>query len=437
MGGSAVGTPLRRNDRFLRLAAAKFSQLLAQNALIYGIFILVISEHESALATSAFVLAATVPSIFLSLPGGVASDLLPKKVSLLWTTAARATIAVLFLLYDVDLTYVIILTLATWSVFQFFSPAESATLPAVVSSEHIAGATAALDAVSLVAQLAGAGFVAPLAVKGLGSDGLFAIVLALLLASGWLFASIPNLTARTEGRPARVSWLGSLPRGLRILRGDSVLLRVTAFRVVLDTALVIVIVAAPSFIDDILRTAPENAVYIFAPGAVGLAVGLVSAPVLLKFSPPRPLVMLGYALVVGVILTLPFVREVARELDQRTFVPLQQTEELLRVRREIATTVLLLPFAGLGISLVRVAARTAVYQHAPENTVAQVFATQSGIGSLVSLAPTLAAGLLVDWADAQAVFLTVGIAMAILAAGMAVAPARAFGTRRASAGARA
>lgn len=378
-----------------------------------------------------------MPSIFLSLPGGVASDLLPKKVSLLWTTAARAAIVVLFLVYDLELMHVIVLTLATWSIFQFFSPAESAALPAVVPGEHIAGATAALDAVSLVAQLAGAGFVAPLAVKGLGSDGLFVIVLALLLASGWLFASIPNLTARTESRPARVSWLASLPRGLRILKSDPVLLRVTGFRVVLDTALVIVIVAAPSFIDDILRTAPENAVYIFAPGAVGLAVGLVAAPALLRLSPPRPVVMLGYALVVGVILTLPFVREVARELDQRTFVPLRQTEELLRVRREIATTVLLLPFGGLGISLVRVAARTAVYQHAPQNTVAQVFATQSGIGSLVSLAPTLVAGLLVDWAEAQAVFLTVGIAMAILAAGIAVAPARALGSQRVSAGAHA
>lgn len=430
MGHPGVGASLRRNDRFLRLAAAKCSQLLAQNALIYGIFILVISEHESALATSAFVLAATVPSIFLSLPGGVASDLLPKKVSLLWTTAARAGIVVLFLVYDLDLMYVIVLTIATWSVFQFFSPAESAALPAVVPGEHIAGATAALDAVSLVAQLAGAGFVAPLAVKGLGPDGLFAIVLALLLASGWLFASIPNLTARTESRSTRVSWLASLPRGLRILRSDPILLRVTGFRVVLDTALVIVIVAAPSFIDDILRTAPENAVYIFAPGAVGLAVGLLAAPAFLKFSPPRPVVILGYALVVGVILTLPFVREVARELDERTFVPLRQTEDLLRVRRDIATTVLLLPFAGLGISLVRVAARTAVYRHAPEDTVAQVFATQSGIGSLVSLAPTLAAGLLVDWADAQAVFLTVGIAMAILAFGMTVAPARAFGAQR-------
>jgi hypothetical protein len=434
---SQEGLTLRGNARFLRLAGAKFAQLLAQNALIYGLFILVISEHESALATSAFVLAATAPSILLSLPGGVASDLLPRKVSLLWTTAARAAIVVLFIVYDVDLIYVIALTLATWSVFQFFSPAESAALPAVVPGERIAPATAALDAASLVAQLAGAGFIAPLAVKGLGADGLFAIVLGLLVASGWLFASIPDLTARTDSPPARVSWLRSLPQGLQILRSDPVLLRVTAFRVVLDTALVIVVVAAPSFMNDILRTAPENAVYIFAPGAVGLAVGLVLAPVLLKLSPPRPVVTLGYALVVGVILTLPFVREVARELDQRTFVPLQQTEELLRVRREIAATVLLLPFAGLGISLVRVAARTAVYQHAPANAVAQVFATQSGIGSLVSLAPTLAAGLLVDWADAQAALLTVGIAMAILAAGMVVAPTRVFGSPRSSAGARA
>jgi hypothetical protein len=91
---------------------------------------------------------------------------------------------------------------------------------------------------------------------------------------------------------------------------------------------------------------------------------------------------------------------------------LQRTEDLLNVRREIAATVLLLPFGGLGISLVRVAARTAVYRQAPSHLVAQVFATQSAIGSLISPLPILLSGLLVDWLEIRVFLLLTGSIMA-------------------------
>jgi hypothetical protein len=117
----------------------------------------------------------------------------------------------------------------------------------------------------------------------------------------------------------------------------------------------------------------------------------------------------------GVVLTLPFVAEISRELDQRTFVPLTRMEELLNVRPAIAGTALLVPFGGLGLTLARVASRTAVYQHAPRHVIAQVFATQSAIGSIASLVPTFAAGLLVDLLDVRAVLVLTGSAMSVLA----------------------
>jgi hypothetical protein len=69
---------LLRRPRFRRYALAKFSQLAGQNALIYGLFILVASGQETALATSAVVLAAAIPSILLSVPAGVVADFAPK-----------------------------------------------------------------------------------------------------------------------------------------------------------------------------------------------------------------------------------------------------------------------------------------------------------------------------------------------------------------------
>ena len=406
---------LRGNPRFVRFVGAKLLQLLAQNALIYGLFILVVGENESALATSAFVLTAIIPSILLSVPGGVTADAVPVKLSLLATMAARVVLVWLFVTQDPGIAMIILLTLAWWAVSQFFSPAESAALPSVVSVNRIPSANALLDAVSLGSQLAGAGLIAPFVLKAFDSEGLFIVVLILLLASTVLYALIARLTPVSRTRARRVSWLSAMPRGLRIIRSEAVLLRVTTLRVLLDTGLTVVAVAAPTFINDILSTAPENAIYIFAPGAVGIAAGLVVAPVLLRIAPAGAVATLGFGLLVGVILTLPFIREVSRELDERTFLPLQQTQDILRIRPEIAATVLLLPFGGLGVSLVRVAARTAVYRHAPAEAIAQVFATQSAVGSIVSPLPTVFAGLLVDSLDVRAVLILAGSAMAVLA----------------------
>lgn len=416
MADTPQPTPLLQNERFVRYAIAKLLSLLGQNALMYGLFILIIQERESAFITSAFVLTAVIPSLALSLPGGVVADRLPKKITLLATLAVRIAIVVWFIQFESSITAVIALTLATWSVYQLFSPAESAALPAIVPQPQMGTASSVLNAVSLVAQVAGAGVVAPLAVKAFDADGLFYVVLALLVTSAVFFAVIPHLSSEQGARKAPpANFLRTLTQGFEFIRTHPDVRRVTILVLLLDSAALAAVVLAPTFINEVLRTSASNAIYIFMPGAVGVAVGLIVAPPLAKLMPTRLVVTIGFTLFVGVMLTLPFISEISRELDQRTFIPLQRAEDWLHVRREIAATVLLLPFGGLGISLVRVAARTAIYEHAPGEIIAQVFATVSMLGSVAALVPTLATGVLADLVDVRAAILLTGSIVAIVA----------------------
>jgi hypothetical protein len=414
--------PLLENERFVRFGVAKLLQLLAQNALAYGLFILIVREQETAVLTSLFVLTAIVPSILLSLPGGVVADTLPKKLTILATMLIRIGIAFWFFQFTGGVVAILGLALFTWTAYQFFSPAESAAIPAIVPAEKLGAATAYLHAISLAAQIGGAGVVAPLALKVYDQDGLFIVVLFLLTFSTVLFAMVPDLTVPGAGKPDRVGWIRSLPIGLRTIRSDPVLLRITTLSVLLDSALLVVVVAVPSFVNDVLHTDARNAIYIFAPGATGMAVGLVAGPAILKLVPPRGVVTFGFILVVSIIIALPFVREIANELSARTFVPLRTVEDLLNVRREIGATVLLLPFGGLGIMLVRIAGRTAVYQHAPPQAIAQVFATQSAAGSVTALAPTLLSGVLLDLLSVRFVLVMAGVLVAVVALAILAGP---------------
>jgi hypothetical protein len=395
------------NTRFVRYSYAKLLSLLAQNALIYGLFIAVISRQESALTTSAFVLASVVPSIILSIPGGLVADLLPKKPVLVLTLLLRLLVVYWFIDFDPGVEAVIGLTFLVWTAYQFFSPAENAAVLAIVPREQFAHASSFLQALSLAAQLLGAGVIAPLAVKLLDLQGLYLIVFGCLAASTLTFASIPSLSPPPDQAPRQLASWRSLPDGYRTISADARLTSITLMRILLDTGMMMFIVAAPVFIEDTLNTGAQNAVYIALPGAAGLALGLALAPLLLTFFDARSVALAGFVCFTAVLLALPFVDEYAPEVAGASG-PIGDITSWLGVSDAIVATVFLLPIAGAGSSLVHVAARTEVYRRVPAKLIAQVFATQSALGSVSALIPTFLAGILLDQLPVRVVLILIG-----------------------------
>jgi MFS family permease len=402
------------DPRFLRYLWAKFLSLAGQNALIYGLFIAVITRQESSLATSAFVLASIVPSILLSVPGGLFADLTPNKFGLLSTMLVR--IALVYFFFDLGGTIetVIGLTFLVWSVYQFFSPAESAAVLALVPNERLAHASSLLQALSLAGQLVGAGVIAPLAVHLLDTEGLYIIVFGLLTVSFVLFALIPNLSAEQEREAMRMSPWRALPVGFRTIAADARLTSITLLRVLLDTGMLAFVVIAPIFVEEELNTGAGNAIYIALPGAIGIALGLLVSPLLLTFVSARGLALAGFVLFSAALLFLPFVDTYAPELTT-ALGPFRDLQQLVDLSDAILFTMILLPFAGLGVSFVEVSARTEVYRRSPPGAIAQVFSTQSAIGSLAALAPTFVVGLMLDLLPVAVVLEAVALTLVALA----------------------
>jgi MFS family permease len=411
------GVPLLRDERFRLFAAAKLLQQSAQNALLYGLFIIVVREQDSALATSAFVIAMTAPSVLLSIPGAVLAESMPRKLALLLALAARAAIAWAFIGADPSIGLAVGLALSVSAVQQVFGPAESSALRSIVPDEKLGQGAALTNAITLLSQALGAGLLAPLTIKTGSEDHLFVLVFALLLASAVVYLAIPRLTPSRAVPRERAGLLASLPVGWRTIRSKTETTQIAMLSVTMDATLGALIVVVPLFVTDVLNTSAENAVYVFAPAAIGLAFGLLIAPPLLALLPPRPIVLFGFLLTVGVMFALPFVHDVARELDERTFLPLSWVQDWLNVRREIAATSLLLVVGGLGVSLVEVGTRTALYRAAPAHAVGQVLSTKATLGALASIVPTLTVGLLLDVLspESESVLLVLAVAATLLA----------------------
>jgi len=402
------------DQRFVRYIWAKFLSLAAQNALIYGLFIAVITRHESSLATSAFVLASVVPSIVFSLPGGLLADTLPNKASLLATMLLRLLLVFLFFGLGGEIERVIFLTFLVWTVYQLFAPAENAAVLALVPRERVPHASALVQAVSLLGQLTGAGVVAPLAVRFLERDGLYVIVFIMLSASFVLFAMIPNLSSEQEREAKRLSPWRALPTGFRTIKADANLSRITLLRVLQDTGMLAFIVIAPVFIEDTLNTDASNAIYIAVPGAVGVATGLVIAPPLLTIVTARWLAFCGFIMFTAVLVILPFIDVIAPVLTEGLG-PFRDFQRWINLSDALAASVVLLPIAGLGVSFVQVSSRTEVYRRSPPAVIAQVFSTQSAIASVAALVPTFLVGLMLDLLPVVVVLETVALTLVSLA----------------------
>ena len=402
------------DPRFVRYVWAKFLSLAGQNALIYGLFIAVITRQESSLATSAFVLASVIPSILLSIPGGLFADLTPNKFGLLSTLTVR--MALVYFLFDLgaNVETIIGLTFLVWTAYQFFSPAESAAVLALVPRERLPHASSLIQALSLAGQLVGAGVIAPLAVHLMDTNGLYFIVFVMLGVSFALFAMIPDLSPEQEREAMRLSPWRALPVGFRTIIADDRLTSITLLRVLLDTGMLSFVVIAPVFIEDELSTGAGNAVYIALPGALGIAFGLIISPPLLTVVSARGLALCGFVMFTAILLVLPLVDTYAPEVAS-TLGPFRELQRLVKVSDAIVATMILLPVAGLGASFVQVSARTEVYRRAPPGVIAQVFSTQSALGSLAALAPTFLVGLMLDLLPVAIVLAVVALSLASLA----------------------
>jgi hypothetical protein len=171
-------------------------------------------------------------------------------------------------------------------------------------------------------------------------------------------------------------------------------------KVLVDTGLMMVMVAVPVYVEEVLATGAENTVYIAIPGAAGLALGMVVAPAALTFINERAVALGGFILFAGSIVMLPFVDHLAREIPK-------EWQATLRLSAPILLISVLLPAGGLGIGLTQIAARTAVYRRTGSGLISQVLATQSAVGSIAALVPIVLSGILLDLAPVDLVLLLI------------------------------
>src|SRR5438132_8032936 len=193
-----------RNREFLLLWLAQAISQTAQNAIWYGIVVLVQRQGHSSTLLSVAVLTLIIPSVIFGVLAGVYVDRWDKRTVLIGTNLIRGTIAFSYGLFGLPqalpLSLLFVINFLFSTVGQFFAPAETAMIPTVVARQKLLQANSLFHLTFTASQLGGLVVLGPLLVKVLGVPWLFFSMAVAIVICGALVWPLPS--SRGEHDPS-------------------------------------------------------------------------------------------------------------------------------------------------------------------------------------------------------------------------------------------
>lgn len=411
-------TPLLKDVNFRLFWLSRLFSQTAQGALLYALMILVIDLSARSFAVSLFVACSNVASMGLGLPAGMVVDNISRRFMLTMLNGFRFAFMLAMVAIEPSLGAVFACTIGIWIIHQFYSPAEASLLADLVPRERYTEAQSLHNLALTISQGVGLAVLAPLALLWGGAELVFVLAGTLWLISGALTMLLPSISvARSaiKGKMRR-GFLQTLTAGLDFIKKDRPTLEAILHDVLVSVGMSTLVVIIPFYLERVLNTSKENTVFVFAPAAVGLVLGLRLAPWAAKAIGERLAAFAGVTLFGACIFMLGFIQQTYWFLNDALHLPLDQITYTLKISPVVLLTMIVSIPAGMAMSVVNVAARSILLHRTPGYVRGQVIASQGLIGNIVGLAPTLLAGIATDLFGVVPV--AVGIAVLIIAGGV-------------------
>jgi MFS family permease len=381
-------TSIARSPRFQYLMASTFLADGGRDALRYGALIAVARSTGSTIDTALVGVAALLPPTLLGLFGGAISDALPRRLALIIVYTAQGALCFIIPLYfGTDLRAVLFLVFSVNVLGQVSGPSEQSIGPLVASDEQLASANSLLSLASNLGTAFGTALLAPILLGVLGARAVFAVSgVMLFLATG----RIMQIRTREKAQPRRwrMPQIG-LPSMIRWLADEPAIGTMLIVGVLAGTANFVLQILAPRYVQSVLGLDPANAVYVFAPSSIGLAIALAAAPAIIRWQGERRSALAGFVITAVSLCLLGFVRygldSVIDPINPLRFLSVFGVHPGAPLRTAGALAVPL----GLGIALTTMSVQTYINRRVPLARQGRTFALQSTLKNGSTIAPLL------------------------------------------------
>ncbi len=419
------------NVNFQALLASRFLSDIALQALLYGALIASARAGGGALDAALIGTAYLLPGVLLGLWGGAVADAVPKRVALGGAYLAMGALCLLIPgFFGTRFRSMLAVIFAVRALHQVSQPSESSAVPLVASADDLASANSFLSLASSVGEVMGKALLAPVIVVLFGVDVVTALAGVLFAVSATRVLGLEHVAGAAAAAPPapRAPPAGATPAGGAGLRGA---LRPPSIRLALrwlvdepaafwmlmlaamaSTVNVVLGMLAPQYTLDVLGVDPANALYVFAPGSVGLAIGLGVVPLAIRRLGERATAVIGFSLVAVAMVGLGLVDPLTRTLGRLLVI------DLPRVGPRIEMAGLLSVPLGLGLTLAAAATQTYIGRYVPARIHGRVFALLGAMKDGLAIVPLLGLGALAGVVGVRAAITAAPIALVAIAYGL-------------------
>lgn len=413
-------TSIFRNRPFMLLWAAQFISQTAQQAIWFGMIVVVEEVSQSSIHLSVAILSTIIPGILLGLIAGVFVDRSNKKTVLVVTNLLRSITVLGYLLYSRSLYIVYAVNFAFVGISQFFGPAEASTIPVLVPKRQLVTANSLFNLTFTVSQLVGIVLLAPWIIKFFGASTLFALTAVIYLVAGILTASLPP--GVPPERPLSTLRRATIAHVVRTEVSDAwqfiTFDRRTwwsmVFVTLASTLMLILAMLAPRYVVVVVGIPPEDAVYLFAPAGVGILLMTLVMNRLARRFGEMPLAYTGGLVAGCALLVMAVVPRFAWSLHQVTR-PIFGEDGLLAGQSILVPPLMVLSAAiGLGFALLTIPSQSVLMERAPVQSRGRIFAVVLMMGNVAAIAPLAFLGALGDLIGVDTVVGLVGGAVLLL-----------------------
>ncbi|TME97738.1 MAG: MFS transporter [Chloroflexi bacterium] len=414
-----------RNRNFLLLWLAQAISQTAQNAIWFGIVVLVQRVSNSSTQLSLAVLTLIIPSVVFGVLAGVYVDRWDKRTVLIATTLIGGAIAFLYtgfgLVAHLPLSLLLVINFVFSTVGQFFAPAETAMIPAVVPRSRLLQANSLFHLTFTASQLVGLVVLGPLLAKVGGVDGLFVSMSAAIVLCGALVWPLPSSRGghdprvpATEEEAIRGVWQDVRDIWQFVFRDRVVALAMVQWTIGAILGLVVATLV-PGFAERLLHVHAEDAVFVMAPAGIGMVAGTALLNRWGERLEKHFLTNLGLFTVAACLFLTGGLAFVTAWLTQAN-PPLIEMPTLGEVSVLVPPIMLLALIAGFGFVAIMVPAQTFLQERAPVELRGRVFAVQLMLSNFASILPLLLLGGLADLIGVDRTLLLIGVLIAFAGA---------------------
>jgi MFS family permease len=406
-----------RNRHFMYLWMAQAISQIAQNAINFGLLVMVQERTNSTTHMAVAVLSFILPGVLFGILAGVYVDRAQKKTALIVTNVLRAVVVLGYLIFDQNLGLIYVVTFVFSIISQFFARAEAAAIPMLVPKNQLISANSLFNITFNVAQLIGMVLVAPLVIKLFGTGVLFGSIAVLYVVAALLVSRLPSdkreavLPSAEESQRLVTGVWREVKDGWSILTADVVTTLAMVHLTLASTMMPLVAVLGPNFVVNVLRMRSEDVAYVFLPAGIGMLSGTVLTTRLAGRFGKSVLVDAGLALMAVALFGIAgakvggnyLVYNILGRYVDVNHLPLGLPLELLPVVMALAF------FLGIAFALVNISAQTTLQERCPPDFRGRIFAVQFTLSNAVSIIPLLGVGGVADLIGVNKTIALVGV----------------------------